>query len=138
MTRTNNGEVLPWPPQPVMQFSRRDMRKFVARAIGELSPAVVKQLIRTDLGFPINRFRAEIMDLVKKNCKHFIRHARKWVPNPEENILQLMLDYPWLWEGYACDEPYHACTGKPIKYFMDFNRQQRLREADAMFVVMNP
>ena len=115
-------------------YGHREMRHFLARAIGQFTPQALIQLLDMDLGSYTNLFRELVWLLLNYHCTRFLRHARKWSANPNLNPLETMREYHMLWEGWACDEPYFNSQGKTIRYFMDRNYHKRLVEMDRQFI----
>ena len=115
-------------------YDHRDMRRFLARAIGQFTPDALIQLLAMDLGSSSALFRQLVWLLLNYYCSHFIERAKLWAPHPNLNPLETMRDYHELWEGWTCTEPYHNSRGKTIRYFMNSQRQRRLQEMEAQFI----
>ena len=114
-------------------YNHRDMQRFIARAIGQFTPAAMIQLLDMDLGSMSDLFRQLVQLTLRIYCSRFLQRARRWVDNPEEDPLNTMRNYHNLWEGFHCDEPFHASEGRTIRYFMNSQYGRRLYEAAQQF-----
>ena len=115
-------------------YTTREMRRFLARAISQFTPAALIQLLNSSLGPSSPRIRELIWMILNYYCSHFIHRARLWTNNPDLSPLETMRDYHNIWEGWTCTEPYHNSEGKTIRYFMNSRRPQRLAEMEQQFV----
>ena len=115
-------------------YGHRDMRRFIARALGQFTPDALIQLLDMDLGSYSNLFRELVWLVLNLYCSHFLQHAKKWKTNPNLSPLETMQEYHMLWEGWSCDEPYFDCQGKTIRYFMNSQRPKRLNAMERQFI----
>ena len=118
----------------IRRYSNREMRYFLARGFSHLRPCVLRQLIyQTSL--PVNLFRELVIDLLNEHCTEFAAHSLKWeYLNPHADILDRMVQYENVWEGWACDEPWSNSSRKRIIYFFDTEFQSRNEEMVANFL----
>ena len=115
-------------------YNHREMQRFLARAIGQFTPAALIQLLDMDLGSSTDLFRELVNLLLNLYCSRFIARARRWVDQPELHPLEIMRNYHNLWEGFHTDEPFHASEGQKINYFMNRYYPRRLYEAANQFL----
>ena len=115
-------------------YNHREMQRFLARAVGQFTPAAMIQLLDMDLGSSTELFRELVNLLLNLYCSRFIARARRWTPEPHLTPLEVMRDYHNLWEGFHTDEPFFASEGKTIRYFMNSQYRRRLYEAANQFL----
>jgi len=115
-------------------YNDREMRRFLARAISQFTPAALIQFLQMDFGSASARIRELVWRILNYYCSHFIQHAQKWTTNPELRPLETMRDYHQMWEGWACDEPYFDSQHHTIKYFMNDRRHVRIEEMERQFI----
>ena len=118
----------------INRYTVREMRYYLARGLSHLKPCFLRQLIyQTSL--PANQFRQVVIDLLNEHCTEFAAHSLKWdYINPHPDILDRMVQYQSVWEGFEADEPWNDCNHKRITYFFDTEYQTRIEEMNAKFL----
>ena len=117
----------------VRRYTNREMRYYLARGLSHLKPCVLRQLIyQTSL--PVNLFRELVVVLLNEHCSEFARQSLKWeYTSPNADILDRMVQYHAVWEGWKSTEPWHASYRQRISYFFDTEYNQRIEEMEAEF-----
>ena len=119
----------------VTRYNDREIRRMIMKALGELRPDAIRQIISTTNLFPNNCFRELIRQLIERYCRHFVRRLTEWRPRVghSQDYLTAMIQYPEKWEGFRSDEPWADCADKKLSFFFDANYPRRVREMETFF-----
>ena len=122
-------------PDPIIRYSRRQMRRFIMSGLAVMRPDAVRQLIHQTDALPTNEFRQLVDSLIRRYCSRFVERLQKWERhcNRTHDPLYCMIHYHQIWEGFPSSEPWFDSASKPITYFLDTNYDRRLREMDQVF-----
>ena len=121
----------------ITRYNDREIRRAIMKALGEMKPDVLRQVVNTDTYFSGPDFKNLVNELIEHYCRRFVQHLAKWRPRVghSNDYLTAMINYHAKWEGFRCSEPWADCEGRKISFFFDVNYNRRVREMDEFFVV---
>ena len=121
----------------ITRYNEREIRRMTMRALGQLQPDALRQIIHTHEFLPASAFKLYVDQLIERYCTHFVQwlNMKRPAVGHSEDYLTAMTHYHKKWEGFRSSEPWGDCEGRRLSYFFDSNYNRRIQEMEAQFVV---